>query len=96
MAGSGRQSGTAGWLARGLPEKAAFGQRLSEGLSPAWGQHIQPEEAAAAGALRRAAPGMNEAGGVSQQEQVTEILVTAVTGSPASWVRLSWDPQVIC
>ena len=50
----------AGWLARGLPEKAAFGQRQSGGLSPVWGQHVQPEEAAAAGALRRAAPGMNE------------------------------------
>ena len=49
----------AGWLAGGLPEKAAFGQRLSGGLSPAWGQHVQPEEAAA-GALRQAVPGMTE------------------------------------
>lgn len=60
VAGWGRQRGMAGWLARALPEKAAFGQRLSGGLSPAWGQHVQCEAAAAAGALRRAAPGMSE------------------------------------
>lgn len=54
----------AGWPAGwGLPEKVALGQRLSGGLSPAWGQHVQPEEAAAAGAVRRAAPGMSEGQG---------------------------------
>ena len=53
-----------GWPAgRGLPEKAASGRRLSGGLSPAWGQYLQPEEAAAAGAGRRAAPGMSEGPG---------------------------------
>ena len=30
---------------------------------------------------------------MSQQERVTEILETAVTGSPASWVRLSGTPR---